>query len=365
MLTLIIILLLIFVLLYIYNAFSNEYMSIVDEYAIKNEKFDDNIIVLIYNDPKKKAINENERMILEFIFSNDRYYRLFNKHLFKNVKFIYVTDQTVPNILCSMYDRGVKYFIGLGGTQEMLIASNFFLQHPDTRLFNFYSTALIDKPKNIFRLQVNDSFIVRYACNKIKNSVCVFDANHEWAISIAKLLQQVYNIIVIPYSNGSLQGIDKYGNYPITIAAVAEKQNIINSVPYTCPKLFGFDGSIFFNFTDENVSNKAISMKFECIQGEPSFIPSIIYDIKRESGLSPTAGIPLIMDGIQYAKGLQMGLSDDEIQKLYVSFTGTLEFDNGDRSYSNLEWYQYSANKKWLPTEKIITSRDGSCNIFF
>lgn len=351
----------IIIILFLVVQFFNKDISLSNT---KSSKMKSPIIVIIFNDPKKKSQNENVRNSLDYINQDDYYHILFYNNLFINTLFVMVNDDNVMQTLAYYYSIGCRYYVGLAGTEELFNSINFFINHPDTRLFNILSTVSINnKPSNIYRLQLSDDKILKYVLPKIQNTACVYDANHPWARILSKQLEK-YGISIFPYSNGMIDpNVPK--NMPIVIVAVGETENIIRLIPNDCPKLFGFDGSIFLVFTNESVSEKAIKMNFECVQGEPFYTPQIIYDLHQSSKIMPSADFMLMVDGIQYANLLDRGLSDTVIQKMYTGFTGPFVFNNGEAELGNIGWYQYVQNHQWIPTEKIIIQLDGSCTIYY
>jgi hypothetical protein len=322
---------------------------------------DKTVYLLVYNDPNK-IVDDYLRRVLNFIFSNEKYRNLFEKNIFSNVKFVYVNDKNVRSTVLNFYNNGIKYLGGLGGKRENDIVLDIFRKYPDLRLFNWYSSAVMpNKPVNIYRFLINDEKMMTHAINKIRNTTCFYDVNHPWAESIAFLVSK-YGIPTIGYNGGQIEDSLPEGK-PICMAASSETEKMLELIPESCPKLYGFDGSIFFKFNNVEISKKAQRMNFECIQGTPSFIPNIIRDMERDSGMSIGSSFPLMLDCIYYIKLLYAGLSDFEIQNIYTSYTGPLTFTKGEINNGNFSWYQYSEGK-WIMTEIIINTINGSCSIY-
>jgi hypothetical protein len=320
------------------------------------------VYLLVYNDPNK-TIDGYLRRVLNYVFNNEKYRRLFENNIFNNVQFVYVNDENIRNTVLNFYNNGIKYLGGIGGAQENYLVLDIFRKYPDLRLFNWYSSAIIpNKPANIYRFLINDEKMMTHAINKIRNATCFYDVNHPWAQSIAFLVSR-YGLPTIGYDKGYIEKYSLPEEQPICIAAVSETEKMLELIPESCPKLYGFDGSIFFKFNNDEISKKAQRMNFECIQGEPSFIPNIIRDMERDSGMSIGSSFPLMLDCIYYIKLLYAGLSDFEIQNIYTSYTGPLTFTKGEINNGNFSWYQYSEGNKWIMTERIINTVDGSCNI--
>lgn len=310
-----------------------------------------NIPVLIYDDPKKKFVHDNLKNFLNHILETK------DKDLLFNSKVLYFDDSNIIKTLNILYNNGHRQIVGMGGTSQLSRTDvlDFLHKHQDVEVYNMSSTGLINKrPKNLYRFVCNDTMMIAYVYPEINkdNPILIFDQNDNWAINLSKLFKNFGNKIV-GYNNGKFDKELPENNIFIIVAS-DETEKIISLIPETCPKLYGFDGSIFYKFNDKNNLNKAYKMKFECSQYEPIIITKVVEKNEIKSKIYTGYEFPVLIDCIIYAKLRKKKYSHEDIQSKYLGFTGSLELTDNDRKYGNFSFYRIDKLGEWLKTKKIL-----------